>query len=84
MERWITIDEVNHRVRNHPDITDYDRENFYFDLQMLYIGKKGQEKLKKPVLKNQQRNKMKELCPIHNEILNNDGLCNLCLEQSNK
>jgi len=27
---------------------------------------------------------MKELCPIHNEKLNDDGLCNLCLEQSNK
>ena len=59
MERWITIDEVNHRIKNHPDITDDDRENFCFDLQMLYIGKKGQEKLDKPVIKNQSRNKKK-------------------------
>ena len=60
MERWITIDEVNHRAKTHPDITDNDRENFYFDLQMLYISKKGQEKLDKPVIKNQQRNKKKD------------------------
>jgi hypothetical protein len=59
MERWITIDEVNHRAKNHPDITDDDRESFYFDLQMLYVGKKGQEKLDKPVIKNQERNKKK-------------------------
>jgi hypothetical protein len=25
-----------------------------------------------------------ETCPIHNEKLNDDGLCNMCLEQSNK
>ena len=24
------------------------------------------------------------LCPIHNEALNEDGLCNTCLENSNK
>jgi hypothetical protein len=60
MERWITIDEVNHRIKNHPDITDDDRENFYFDLQMLYVGKKGKEKLDKPVIKNQERNKIKK------------------------
>ena len=60
METWITINEVNYRAKNHPDITDDDRENFYFDLQMLYIGKKGQEKLDKPVIKNQNRNKIKK------------------------
>ena len=60
MERWITIDEVNHRVKTHPDITDDDRENFYFDLQMLYLTKKGQEKLDKPIIKNQDRNKIKK------------------------
>jgi len=26
----------------------------------------------------------KEFCPIHNEKLNDDGLCNTCLENSNK
>jgi hypothetical protein len=83
MERWITIDEVNHRAKTHPDITDDDKENFYFDLQMLYLTDKGKEKINKPIVKNQQRNKMK-LCPIHNETLNEDGLCNTCLEQSNK
>ena len=60
MERWITIDEVNHRAKTHPDITDDDRENFYFDLQILYLTKKGQEKLDKPVIKNQDRNKIKK------------------------
>ena len=59
MERWITIDEVNHRIKTHPDITDDDREDFYFDLQMLYLTKKAQEKLNKPIVKNQERNKKK-------------------------
>ena len=59
MERWITIDEVNHRIKNHPDITD-DRENFYFDLQMLYLTDKGKEKINKKVIKNQERNKLKD------------------------
>jgi hypothetical protein len=25
-----------------------------------------------------------ELCPIHSEKLNDDGICNTCLEKSNK
>jgi hypothetical protein len=49
-----------HRIKNHPDLTKDDKEDFYFDIQMLYIGKKGQEKLNKPVIKNQERNKIKK------------------------
>ena len=60
MERWITEDEIMHRIRNHPDLTKDDKEDFYFDIQMLYTGKKGQEKLNKPVIKNQERNKIKK------------------------
>ena len=60
MERWVTEDEIMHRIKNHPDLTKDDKEDFYFDIQMLYIGKKGQEKLNKPVIKNQERNKIKK------------------------
>ena len=60
MERWITEDEIMHRIKNHPDLTKDDKEDFYFDIQMLYTGKKGQEKLDKPVIKNQERNKIKK------------------------
>ena len=63
MERWITEDEIMHRIRNHPDLTKDDKEDFYFDIQMLYTGKKGQEKLDKPVIKNQERNKIKICSP---------------------
>jgi hypothetical protein len=49
-----------HRIKNHPDLTKDDKEDFYFDIQMLYTGKKGQEKLDKPVIKNQERNKIKK------------------------
>ena len=60
MERWITEDEIMHRIKYHPDLTKDDKEDFYFDIQMLYTGKKGQEKLDKPVIKNQERNKIKK------------------------
>ena len=60
MERWTTEDEIMHRIKNHPDLTKDDKEDFYFDIQMLYTGKKGQEKLNKPVIKNQERNKIKK------------------------
>ena len=60
MERWITEDEIMHRIKNHPDLTKDDKENFYFDLQMLNLSYKAREKLKKPVLKNQERNKIKK------------------------
>jgi hypothetical protein len=60
MERWITEDEIMHRIKNHPDLTEDDKEDFYFDIQMLYTGKKGQEKLDKPIIKNQERNKIKK------------------------
>ena len=60
MERWITEDEIMHRIRNHPDLTKDDKEDFYFDLQMLYLSNKGKEKLNKPVIKNQERNKIKK------------------------
>jgi hypothetical protein len=59
MEKWITEDEIMHSIKNHPDLTKDDKEYFYFDIQMLYIGKKGQEKLDKLVIKNQERNKNK-------------------------
>ena len=35
------------------------KKYFYFDLQMLYLTNKGKEKLDKPIIKNQERNKLK-------------------------
>ena len=61
MERWITEDEIMHRIKNHPDLTKDDKENFYFDLQMLNLSDKARQKLNKPVIKNQQRNKSKKI-----------------------
>jgi hypothetical protein len=48
-----------HRIKNHPDLTKDDKEDFYFDLQMLYLTNKSKKKLNKPVIKNQERNKTK-------------------------
>ena len=28
MERWITEDEIMHRIKNHPDLTKDDKEVF--------------------------------------------------------
>ena len=30
------------------------------------------------------RDKKNEICPIHGTLLNEDGMCNKCLEESNK
>ena len=57
MEKYITEAEIMHRIRTHPDLTADDKEDFHFDLQMLYITDKGREKMNKPVIHNQQRNK---------------------------
>ena len=65
MERWINENEIMHRIKNHPDLTKDDKEDFYFDLQMLYLTNKGKEKLNKPVIKNQKRNKIKNDSPLH-------------------
>jgi hypothetical protein len=64
MEKWITEDEIMHRIKNHPDLTKDDKENFYFDLQILNLSEKGKKRMNKPVIKNQQRNKIKN--EIHN------------------
>ena len=57
METYITEAEIMHRIKTHPDLSIDDKEDFHFDLQMLYLTDKGREKINKPVIHNQQRNK---------------------------
>lgn len=59
MEKYITEDEIMHRIKTHPDLRPDDKEDFYFDLNILYLTDKGRERINKPVLTNQQRNKNK-------------------------
>jgi hypothetical protein len=60
METYITEAEIMHRIKTHPDLTIDDKEGFYFDLQMLYLTDKGKERMNKPTITNQQRNKNKQ------------------------
>lgn len=59
MERYISEDEIMHRIKTQPDLTKYDKYDFEIDLQILYLSDKGREKLRKPTMTNQQRNKLK-------------------------
>ena len=60
METYITEAEIMHRIKTHPDLTRDNKEDFYFDLQMLYLTDKGRKKMNKPTVTNQQRNKNKQ------------------------
>jgi len=60
MERWITEDEIMHRINNHPDLTEEDKKEFLFNLQIINLSEKGKKRMNKPVIKNQERNKLKK------------------------
>jgi predicted type IV restriction endonuclease len=60
METFIPEQDILNRIKTHPDLSANDKEDFYFDLQMLYLTEKGKEKINKPIIKNQQRNKTKK------------------------
>lgn len=60
MERWITEDEIMHRINNHPDLTEEDKKEFLFNLQIINLSEKGKKRMNKPVIKNQERNKIKK------------------------
>jgi len=84
METFISEKDVLIRIKYHKDISQEEKKKYEQSIKGLFMTEKSKEKTFKPIIKNQERNKMKELCPIHNEKLNDNGLCNLCLEQSNK
>jgi hypothetical protein len=60
MERWITEDEIMHRINNHPDLTEEDKKEFLFSLHIINLSEKGKKRMNKPVIKNQERNKIKK------------------------
>lgn len=65
MERWITEDEIMHRINNHPDLTKEDKKEFLFNLQIINLSEKSKKRMNKLVIKNQERNKLKNDIPLH-------------------
>lgn len=65
MERWITEDEIMHRINNHPDLTKEDKKEFLFNLQIINLSEKSKKRMNKPVIKNQERNKLKNDISLH-------------------
>ncbi len=59
METFITEDEIMHRIRMNKDITEEDRDLYYFELKIMSLTDKGKERHFKPIIKNQERNKQK-------------------------
>ena len=58
-ETFIPMEDVLYRIKTHPDLTEIERKAFSHITNSLYMSDKGKEKLLKPVLSNQQRNKLK-------------------------
>ncbi len=48
-----------HRIKMQKDITEEDRDFYWFDLKRMNLTEKGKERHFKPVIKNQERNKLK-------------------------
>ena len=57
IETYIPMEDVLIRVKYHPDITKEEKAQFEEIVKGLYMKDKGREKIRKPVIKNQQRNK---------------------------
>ena len=59
IENYIPMEDVLIRVKYHPDITKEEKAQFEEIVKGLYMTDKGRKKIRKPVIKNQQRNKNK-------------------------
>jgi hypothetical protein len=59
IENYIPMEDVLIRVKYHPDITKEEKAQFEEIVKGLYMTDKGREKIRKPVIKNQQRNQNK-------------------------
>ena len=57
IENYIPMEDVLIRIKYHPDITKEEKEQFKESIKGIYMTDKGREKIRKPVIKNQQRNK---------------------------
>ena len=58
-ETFIPFRDIEIRLKSHPDLTDKDKKEFGYITDMLKMSKKRKEKIFKPVIKNQQKNKNK-------------------------
>ena len=56
-ETFIPMQDVIYRINTHPDLTPKDKKEFDYITRSLYMSDKGKEKILKPTLTNQQRNK---------------------------
>ncbi len=59
IENYIPMEDVLIRIKYHPDISKEEKEKFKESIKGIYMTEKGKEKINKPVIKNQQRNKNK-------------------------
>lgn len=59
METYLTEAEIMHRIKMQKDITEEDRDFYWFDLKRMNLTEKGKERHFKPIIKNQERNKLK-------------------------
>jgi hypothetical protein len=59
MEKYLTEDEIMHRIKMQKSVTKEDRDFYYFDLKIMNLTDKGKERHFKPIVKNQERNKIK-------------------------
>ena len=57
IENYIPMEDVLIRVKYHPDITKEEKAQFEEIVKGLYMTDKRREKIRKPVIKSQQRNK---------------------------
>jgi hypothetical protein len=60
-ETFIPMQDVIYRINTHPDLTPKDKKEFAHITNSLYMSDKGKEKILKPTLTNQQRNKKNNL-----------------------
>lgn len=60
MEHYISEIDILNRIKMNKQFTYDDKQDFSFNTSMLHIGKKAKERLSKPTLTNQQRNKLKQ------------------------
>lgn len=59
IETYIPMEDVLIRVKYHPDITKEEKAQFEEIVKGIYMTDKGREKMNKPIIKNQQRKKLK-------------------------
>jgi hypothetical protein len=59
IENYIPMEDAIIRIKYHPDITKQEKEQYEEIIKGIYMTDKGREKIRKLVIKNQQRNQNK-------------------------